>query len=69
MITSELISRINELARLKKARGLTAEEFAEQAMLREQYLEGIRQRVEQTLQRVQIQEPDGTVTPLQKRSN
>ena len=34
------IDRINELARKKKAEGLTEEELAEQAELRKEYIEG-----------------------------
>ena len=37
MIQSKL-DRINELARLKKERGLTADELAEQARLRKEYI-------------------------------
>ena len=36
------IARINELAKKKKAEGLTAEEKLEQAKLREEYIEGIK---------------------------
>ena len=36
------IDRINELAKKKKAEGLTSEEKVEQAKLREEYIEGIK---------------------------
>ncbi|MGD6703617.1 DUF896 domain-containing protein, partial [Xanthomonas citri pv. citri] len=39
------IDRINELARKKKAEGLTEEELQEQAALREEYIEGYRRNV------------------------
>ncbi|WP_201340593.1 DUF896 domain-containing protein, partial [Streptococcus suis] len=39
------IDRINELARKKKAEGLTEEELQEQAALREEYIEGYRRSV------------------------
>ena len=41
-MTQERIERINELARKKKAVGLTPEETAEQAVLRKEYLAAIR---------------------------
>lgn len=49
------IDRINELA--KKARssdGLTPEEMAERAKLREEYLNAIRQNFKQTLDNIEI---------------
>ena len=39
---SELIKRINELARLKKEKGLTPQQQLEQDRLRKLYLAGIR---------------------------
>ena len=39
------IARINELAKKKKAEGLTPEEKVEQAKLREEYIEGYRRTV------------------------
>ena len=39
------IDRINELAKKKKAEGLTPEEKVEQAKLREEYIEGYRRSV------------------------
>lgn len=48
-----LVSRINELARLNKVRGLTEAEKAEQSLLRDQYIAAIRRQVETSLSRLQ----------------
>ena len=61
------IARINELARKKKESGLTAEETAEQAELRREYLEGFRENMKAVLDGIVIQEPDGTKHRLQKK--
>ena len=45
MITKELISRINELARKQRTTGLTAAEKEEQQRLRAAYLADIRTQV------------------------
>lgn len=45
MIDKEKIARINELARKKKADGLTAEELAEQKVLYQEYLQAVRSQV------------------------
>jgi len=47
------IQRINELAHKKKTVGLTEEETAEQAALRQEYLEGIRANFRQTLESIE----------------
>ena len=39
------VDRINELARLSKARALTVEEVAEQKALRAEYLEEVRRQL------------------------
>lgn len=56
MISKELIDRINELAAKNKREGLTEEELAERAELREIYLEGIRGQVRGHLSRVKFVE-------------
>jgi uncharacterized protein YnzC (UPF0291/DUF896 family) len=63
----EQIERINELARKKKAEGLTEEELAEQAALRAQYLKEFRANMEATLQAVRVEQEDGTYKPLEKK--
>lgn len=45
MITKELISRINYLARKQRYEGLTTEELEEQQQVRRQYLDAIRAQV------------------------
>lgn len=47
------IQRINELAHKKKTVGLTEDEIAEQAALRQEYLEGIRANFRQTLESIE----------------
>ena len=61
------IERINELARKKKAEGLTEEETKEQAGLRAQYLAEFRANMEATLQAVRVEQADGTYKPLEKK--
>lgn len=62
------IARINELARLAKQRELTAEEQAERAELRRKYIADWRAGAIATLESIRIQEPDGSVHPLEKKS-
>ena len=59
-MTQEKIDRINELARKKKAEGLTEAELEEQAMLRREYIEGFKQSLVSQLENTYIVEPDGT---------
>ena len=61
------IERINELARKKKAEGLTEEETKEQAALRAQYLKEFRANMEATLQAVRVEQADGSYKPLEKK--
>ena len=63
----EKIERINELARKKKTVGLTEKELEEQTALRQEYLRGFRENMEEVLKNTVIQHPDGTRTPLQKK--
>ncbi|GGE12172.1 hypothetical protein GCM10011571_11940 [Marinithermofilum abyssi] len=56
MITTELINRINHLARKQKAEGLTPEEKFEQQQLRQQYLKAIRGQVKNQLDRIRFVE-------------
>lgn len=62
------IDRINELARKKKSDGLTDEEAAEHAALRQEYIAGFRENMRQVLENTYVQRPDGTKTKLQKKT-
>lgn len=63
----EKIERINELARKRKTVGLTPEETAEQEALRKEYITGFRNNLQEILNSVVIQNPDGTQHRLQKK--
>ena len=54
------VDRINQLARKKKAEGLTQDELAEQAILRREYIESFKQSLVSQLENTYIVEPDGT---------
>lgn len=58
------IKRINELYKKKKEGTITDEELSEQALLRAEYIESVRNNLRGTLANVSIQEKDGTITPL-----
>ncbi len=61
------IDRINALARKKKAGGLTDEETREQWELRQKYLKEFRESVQGTLDRVYLQQEDGSYKKLEKK--
>ena len=62
------IDRINELARRVKAgENLTAEEQAERAELRREYLDSIKTNLVSQLENTWIVEPDGTKHKLPKK--
>ena len=63
------MERINELKRISKERELSQAELEEQAALRKEYVAGFRENMRQVLEGVRIQEPDGTVHPLQKKTD
>lgn len=50
LITKELVSKINYLARKQRNEGLTVQEQTQQKELREEYLKGIRHQVVDALQ-------------------
>ncbi len=60
------IDRINELARKKKSDGLTDEEAAEHAALRQEYIAGFRENMRQVPDTTSLQPPDGPKTHLPK---
>ena len=63
----EKIDRTNELAIKQKSIGLTEEEKKEQADLRKEYLEAIRESMRANLNNISIVEKDGSVTDLGKK--
>lgn len=61
MITEEKIARINALARKSRtAEGLTEAEKAEQAVLRREYVDAVKESLQGQLDHTTIVEPDGT---------
>lgn len=60
------VERINYLAKESKIRELTAEEKAEQAALRAEYVAEIRASFGATLDNTVIKRPDGSVEKLKK---
>lgn len=60
----ENIDRINFLYHKSKGEGLTAEEAAEQAELRKQYIANVRANLRGTLNHISIKNPDGSITDL-----
>lgn len=58
------IDRINALANKQKSVGLTEEEKIEQAALRKEYIESIRESLRANLNNISIQEADGSITDL-----
>lgn len=62
------IDRINELARKsRRPEGLTPEEKAEQAALRQEYLAAVRASLTAQLDNTVIQYPDGTRKKLKRK--
>lgn len=69
MITDEKIARINELARKSRtAEGLTEEEKVEQAALRREYVEAVKQSLQGHLDNTVILSPDGSRKKLKKKA-
>ena len=63
------LQRINELARIKKERELTAEETAERDALRKEYIDEWRKGAIEVLENTYIQTPDGKKHKLQRKDN
>ncbi len=66
-MNQDKIDRINTLYHKSKATGLSEEEQAEQAALRKEYIESIRNSLRGNLNNISIQEEDGSVTDLGKK--
>lgn len=64
MLSPEKIERINELARIKKEKGLSEAEKKEQLELREEYLNAFRSGMRYHIEGMKIVDPEGNdVTP------
>ncbi len=63
----ELIKRINFLARKSREEGLSEEEKAEQAELRQRYIKAFRQGMENTMEGVYIMDKDGNKVKVEKK--
>lgn len=62
------IDRINELAKKAKTVGLTPEEDAERAQLRQEYLAAVRQNLLAQLDNTFIVDENGNKRPLHRKS-
>ena len=62
------LDRINELARLKKERELSAEELAEQARLRKEYIEEWRASTIALLENTDVVDEKGNKKPLARKN-
>ncbi len=65
-MNDEAIKRINELYRKSQKEGLTPAEKEEQAKLRNEYIQAVRNNLRSTLNNVSILNEDGSVTELKK---
>lgn len=68
MEPKDRIARINALARKKRTEGLTEEERLEQQRLRTEYLVDFRHGMEQILESIVVEQPDGTTAPVKKKT-
>ena len=58
------IKRINELYRKSKAEGLTEDERTEQKILLQEYIDSFRRNLRSQLDRIDIEEKDGSIVNL-----
>ena len=61
------IDRINELYRKSKAEGLSEVEKMEQQILRKEYIDAIKRNLTSQLDKISIQEKDGSITDIGKK--
>lgn len=61
------LARINELYKKSKESSLTEQEKEEQAQLRSEYIQAVRNNLRGTLNNISLLNPDGTVTELAKK--
>jgi uncharacterized protein YnzC (UPF0291/DUF896 family) len=62
------LARINELYKKSQNEGLTDAEKVEQADLKSEYIQSIRNNLRGTLNNISIMNPDGTVEELKKKN-
>ena len=67
MNMNERIARINELYHKSQDQGLTPEEKEEQAKLRREYIDSIKNNLRSQLNNINIQNEDGSITNLGKK--
>ncbi len=64
MLSKQKIKRINEQSKKSKTTGLSMEEAKEQTKLRQEYLATFRASMRETIENVQVIDPEGNdVTP------
>ena len=68
-ITQEKIDRINELARLQRAEGLTEAERLEQAALRREYIEAFRMNLKSQLDHTYVVDDQGNKRKLKQKED
>lgn len=68
MTLEQKIARINELyKKSKSSEGLTEAEKSEQALLRKEYIDNVRQNLRNQLNNINIQNEDGSIENLGER--
>lgn len=67
MNMSEVITRINVLAKKAKTDGLTAEETAERDKLRRVYIDSVKANLVGQLDNTYVLQPDGTKKKLERK--
>ena len=64
MLSKQKIARINALSKKSKTTGLSMDEAKEQSKLRQEYLASFRSNMRETIENVQVIDPEGNdVTP------
>ena len=67
-MTKEKIARLNALAQKSRSQGLTEQEKAEQAALRREYIDAMKQSLKAQLDNTVVIDPDGKPRRLHPRS-
>ena len=67
MNMSEVITRINDMAKKAKTEGLTAEEISERDRLRRIYIDSVKANLVGQLENTYIVGPDGTKKKLERK--